>query len=157
MVGGDFSLKIRTEDNMKFAKENSGYYPTGSPPRCPLLLLVPPEGTYLSEYKGCSLHSSEAINTTGNAGYWRTKHIFRQAPTQKECFIICSNKYVQSNVKHQKHLFELLEIMKLLFRGLYIMEFPSRPHKGTSMPLPTRKVDSIVLLNMMLMWAEAPA
>ena len=142
---------------MKYAKENSGSYPTGSLPRCPLFLLVPPEGIYLSEYKACSPHSNEAINTTGNAGYRRTKHIFCQAPARKERFIICSNKYVQSNVKHQKHLSELLEIMKLLFRGLYIMEFPSRPHKDTSLPLPTRKVDSIVLLYVMLMWAEAPA
>ena len=92
--GGDFSLKIRTEDNMKYAKENSGSYPTGSLPRCPLFLLVPPEGIYLSEYKACSPHSNEAINTTGNAGYRRTKHIFCQAPARKERFIICSNKYV---------------------------------------------------------------
>lgn len=64
---------------------------------------------------------------------------------------------MKSNVKHRKHLSELVEIMRLLFRGLYIMEYPSRPNKGTDRPLPMRNSDSTELLNVTLMWAEAPA
>lgn len=116
------------EDKKKYVKENSGPNPAGSQPRCLLLLPVPAKGMCLSEYKACSLHSNEAISSTGTACYNRTNHIFCQPLAREECFTICSNKYEKSNVKHQKHLSELLGIMVLLFREWYIMEFPSRPH-----------------------------
>lgn len=101
--------------------------------------MVPSKGIHLSEYKAHRLHSNEAINSTGSAGYRRTNHIFCQALAWKNRFTICSNKYVKSNVKHQKHLSELLEIMRLLFRGLHIMKFPSRTHKSPSLPHPHEK------------------
>lgn len=131
-----FSLKTRAEDKKKYVKENAGPYPAGSQPRCLLLLPFPAKGMYLSEYKACSLHSNEAINSTGTTGYSKTNHIFCQPLAREERFPICSNKYGKSNVKHQKYLSELLGVMVLLFRGRYIMEFSSRPHRHLPAPSP---------------------
>lgn len=131
-----FCLQTRTENNMKYAKENSGSYLAGSQPRCPLPLLVPPKGIHLSGYKEDSLRSNEAINSTGTASYRRTNYMFHQALRRKEQFTVCSNKYMTSKVKNQKHLSELLEIMRLLFGGMYIMEYPSRPSQGTNLHPP---------------------
>lgn len=151
-----FSLKTKLEDKKKYVKENAGPYSAGSQPRCLPLLLVPAKGMYLSEYKACSLHSNEAISSTGTAGYRRTNHIFCQPLAREERFTVCSHKYGKSNVKHQKYLSELLGVMVLLFRGWYIMEFPSRPQRLLPAP-PHEKASSALLLRVTLVWAGAPA
>lgn len=71
--------------------------------------------------------------------YRRTNYILCQAVSWKEQCTICSNKYVKSDVKLHTHLSELLEIMRLLFRGLHLMEYPSRPNKGSDLHPPCEK------------------
>lgn len=87
----------------------------------------------------------QAIDPVGATDQGRPNSIFYQVLAEKELLTVCSNKYVKSNVKHPKHLPELLEIMGLLFRGLCIMEYPSRPNKGTFLsPAPTTKADNML-------------
>lgn len=81
--------------------------------------MVPPKGVRLSEHKAHSLRPDEAINSTRTAGDRGANHIFCQTLAWKEHFTICSSKYVKSDVKHQKHLSEPLEIMSLVQRTVY--------------------------------------